>query len=83
MNAGAAPGKKLGDGAIGIPGLQQFNLGLAEAQGHDTGGIDRLRFSRGQSQHVSVERQSRFYAGHGQPDVSDDRGGRHDRTLYD
>lgn len=71
MNAGAAPGEEPGDGAVLLPGLEEFDLRLAETQRDDPGTVDFLDRPGLDTQDVAVERQSALDTLDGDADVGD------------
>ena len=75
MNTGTPPRQELGDRAIGITGLEQLDIHVAERQTDDGSAVSDFGITGRQAQHVAVEGQGVGDTRHGDADVSEARRG--------
>src|SRR2546422_872319 len=69
--ARAAAREKLRHGAIGIAGLEQLDLNVAQREADDRSAVGRLGSPRREAEDVTIEGQGGRDAGHGDADVGD------------
>jgi hypothetical protein len=82
VDAGSPLGEKLGDGTLGVPRLEQFDLDLAERQRNDLRAVRHFTTARSQTQDLRVERQGGIEVLDRDAHVGDSRGG-DQRVLLD
>src|SRR2546426_433427 len=73
--ARAAAREKLRYGAVGVAGLEQLDLNVAQGEADDRSAVGRLWLPRREAEDVTIEGEGGRDAGHGDADVGDAGGG--------